>query len=403
VRLEQRWVEESRVDRDRILQLEELYRAALLEDTVPFWVRHSVDREVGGFFTCLDRDGTVYSTDKAVWLMGRATWLYATLHTLVEARPEWLELARHGYEFLIRHCFDARGKMYFSVTREGRPLRMRRYVFSEVFGVLAFAALARATDDEEIRRRAISLFDSLLRFLKTPGLIKPKTDPSTRPMKSLSPIMCLLNVADAMRGIDDDPRYEQVVSESADEILRDFVKRDEGAVLENVGPNGEVLDTLEGRILNPGHAIETAWFLMEIGRGRGDRQLIDTAAQILDWSFARGWDEQYGGLLYFADLAGKPSPYLEHDMKLWWPHSEALYAALLAYHLTGEERYALMYERMHEWAFARFPDSEFGEWYGYLHRDGSLSSSLKGNMWKGPFHVPRSQLLCWRLLTSMGK
>jgi len=150
--------------------------------------------------------------------------------------------------------------------------------------------------------------------------------------------------------------------------------------------------------VSPGHSLETAWFLMEIARRRDEASLVQRAAKIVDWSFERGWDGQYGGLLYFVDVEGKPSPYLEHDMKLWWPHSEALYATLLAYHLTGDAKYARLYEQVHEWTFAHFPDEPFGEWFGYLHRDGSLSTDLKGNLWKGPFHIPRSQLLCWKLL-----
>ncbi|UCG16381.1 MAG: AGE family epimerase/isomerase [Phycisphaerales bacterium] len=386
------------MQRDRILQLRDFHGTALLDDTVAFWTKHSVDREAGGFFTCLERDGSVYCTDKPVWFMGRATWLYATLYRLVEPRPQWMELARHGAEFLERHCFDQRGKLYFCVTREGRPLRMRRYVFSEVFATLGFSALAAITGDERIRQRAVELFGSFIHYIKTPGRIEPKVNPDTRPMKSLSPLMCLLDLADAMLSIDDDRRYEQILTETVDEIFADFVKADDGMMLETVGPAGERLDTPRGRCISPGHSLETAWFLMEVARRREDASLARRAAKIVDWSFERGWDREYGGLLYFVDVEGKPSPYLEHDMKLWWPHSEALYATLLAYHLTGDTEYARLYEQVHEWTFAHFPDEQFGEWFGYLHRDGSLSTDLKGNLWKGPFHIPRSQLLCWKLL-----
>jgi N-acylglucosamine 2-epimerase len=389
------------VNHERLVQLRDFHRTGLLDDVVPFWMRHSVDREAGGFFTFLERDGRVYCTDKPVWLMGRITWLYATLYTHVEPRPEWLELARHGYDFLTRHCFAPGGKLYFRVTREGRPLRMRRYVFSEVFAILGFAALARATGDPQIRQRALDLFQTLVRTLTTPGAITPKFDPQTRPMRALSPSMCLLNVADTLIGLDDHPRYEQIISAAVEDVFRYFARPEDGAVLETVGPNGERLDTPEGRTMNPGHAIEVAWFIMEIGRRRGDMALVQRAARILDWSFERGWDKQYGGLLYFVDVEDKPSPYLEHDMKLWWPHSEALYAALFAYHLLGDEKYARMYEQLHEWTYAHFPDPEFGEWYAYFHRDGSPATTLKGNLWKGPFHIPRTQLYCWKLLDEM--
>jgi N-acylglucosamine 2-epimerase len=386
---------------NHLQQLREFHRSALLDDTLPFWEAHSVDRESGGFFTYLDRSGSVYGTDKPVWLQARASWMYATLYQLAEPRPEWLELARHGCDFLAQRCFDERGKMYFLVTRDGRPLRMRRYVYSEMFGAIAFAALAKAADDEPARLRAIELFESFTKYLSTPGLLEPKVDPQTRPMKALAPLMCILNVAEVMQLVDEPAKYERIIDDSIEEVFRDFVKEDDGCVLEVVGPNGERIDEPEGRCTNPGHAIEAAWFIMEIARRRGDAALARRAARIVDWSFERGWDEEYGGLRYFLDVAGRPPLQLEHDMKLWWGHCETLYAALLAYHLTGEGQYAQMYEQVHDWTFDHFPDGEFGEWFGYLHRDGSVALMLKGGLWKGPFHVPRMQLYCWKLLDEM--
>lgn len=389
------------MDRNRLIQLRDLYKAGLLEDVVPFWQRHAVDRDFGGFLTFLARDGSVYGTDKPVWLMGRITWTFATLHRLVEPRSEWLALARHGYDFLTRHCFDPRGKLYFLMTRDGRPLRMRRYAFSEMFGVLGFAALAQATGEPAIRQRAIDLFNSFVKYLTTPGLVEPKVNPQTRPMKALSPLMCLINAADAMREIDAAPAYEQIIDDAIEQIFRDFVKVDDGCVLELIGPRGERLEGPDGRVMNPGHAIEAAWFIMAVAQRRGDQALIARAAQIIDICMARGWDPQYGGLLSFVDVQGQPATQLEHDMKMWWPHCEALYATLLTYHLTGDEKYARMYEQLHEWTFAHFPDPQYGEWFGYLHRDGSVSTTLKGNLWKGPFHIPRTQLYCWKLLEEM--
>jgi N-acylglucosamine 2-epimerase len=328
--------------------------------------------------------------------------MFATLCRMVEPRPEWLDLARHGYDFLTRHCFGPGGKMYFTVDRAGRPLRMRRYVYSEMFAAIAFAALAHVTGESEYRQRAVTVFDAMMKYLNTPDLIEPKVDPDTRPMKGLAPIMCVLNVADTMLLLGEDTaRYEKIIDDLAEEVFRDFVKAEDGAVLETVGPNGERLDNPDGRVMNPGHAIETAWFMMEVARRRGDKALAARAAPIIDWCFDRGWDEQEGGLFYFVDVEGKPSPYLEHDMKLWWPHSEALYATLLAWHMTGQEKYATYYEDVHEWTCSHLPDPEHGEWFGYLHRDGTVSLDLKGSMWKGPFHVPRAQLYCWRLCDAL--
>jgi N-acylglucosamine 2-epimerase len=368
-----------------------------LRDTVAFWERHAVDRTCGGFLYYLDREGQPYGTDKPVWLLGRTVWLFATLYTEVERRPAWLELARHGWDFITQHAFAPDGKMYFLLDRQGRPLRMRRHTFSEVFAALAAAALAQATGDAALRDRALQLFATLERILTTPGVTEPKVNPATRPQKGLAPRMCHLLLADTLARQTGDERFDALTDRVIDEIFRDFVKPDDGCVLETVAPDGTRLDDPDGRTMNPGHAIEAAWFMLEIARRRGDDALTQRAAQILDWSFERGWDRAFGGLRYFVDVAGKPPTQLEHDMKLWWPHCEALIASLLAHVMTGRAAYAGMYAQLHEWTLAHFPDPQFGEWFGYLHRDGTRSTPLKGGPWKGPFHVPRAQLLCWKL------
>lgn len=378
-----------------------LYRDGLLNDTIPFWQRHAPDRECGGFLTFLDADGSVVSTDKPIWGAGRVTWLFARLYHDVEPRAEWLELAAHGLAFLEKYGFDHDGRMFYAVTRDGRPLRKRRYLFSEAFAVIAMAEYARATGDTRVARRAREVFDLILRYHRTPGLLEPKMIPATRSLKSHAMPMILLATTQVLRRLGDDPLYGKVIDASLAEIRDHFLKPEFKALLDNVGPSGEFLNEPMGRVINPGHAIESAWFMLEEARHRRDHALRDLALRILDWSLEWGWDPQYGGILYFRDCRNRPCEPYEHDMKLWWPHNEAIYACLLAYAMTGEPRYGEWHEKIHRWAYDHFPDREHGEWFGYLHRDGTISSTLKGNMWKGPFHLPRMQLNCWKLLESM--
>jgi N-acylglucosamine 2-epimerase len=385
-------------------ELIRIYRDGLLQDTVPFWIKHSVDREYGGFTFCLDRDGTVIDTDKPIWVHGRFSWLLSTLYADVEPRPEWLELAEHGIDFLRRYGFDADGRMFFQVTRDGRPLRKRRYLFSETFAVSALAAYARAAHDDRARQEAVDLFKLVIRYLTTPGLLPPKVNPDVRPMKGLAIPMILIVTAQTLREASDDPVCDEWIDRCIQEIERDFVKPEWEAVLETVGPNGEFLDHFDGRMMNPGHSIEASWFIMQEARRRGnDPHLLKLGTTILDWMWKRGWDEEYGGLLYFRDVKGLPVQEYWQDMKFWWPHNEAIIATLLAYLLTGDEKYAQWHQRVHDWSYAHFPDPEFGEWYGYLHRDGRISVPLKGNMWKGPFHLPRMQLRCWQILEELSR
>lgn len=389
------------MDKKQTENLIKTYRDTLLKDVIPFWMDHSVDREHGGFLTFLDRDGSVFGPDKPVWLQGRIVWVYSKLYNEVEKKQEWLDLARHGLDFLLKHCFDTDGRMFFAVTREGKPLRKRRYLFSEVFAIMGLAEFAKASGEDWARQKAADLFDLLLRYHTTPGLLEPKVDPETRPMKSHAMPMILLATCQVARQVDDRPIYNEVIDGSLQEVFNHFTKPELNAVLENVGPNGEFVDIPEGRTILPGHAIETAWFIMEEGRYRNNRDLSLKALPILRWSLERGWDKEYGGLLYYTDLKGLPCTQYEWDMKLWWPHTEAIYATLLAHHLTGDDLWLGWHEKVHDYAFKHFADPDYGEWYGYLHRDGTVSHRLKGNLWKGPYHLSRMLLLSWKLLENL--
>ncbi|MCW5552790.1 MAG: AGE family epimerase/isomerase [Verrucomicrobiae bacterium] len=386
---------------EKLIQLAGVYRVALLDDVIPFWLRHGLDQEHGGIITSLDRDGAILDTDKSVWFQGRAAWMFATLHNTIERRPEWLAAARSCLEFSRKHCFAPEGKMYFTVTRDGQPLRMRRYVFSESFAAIANAAYAKASGDARAAEDAVNIFATYLRYSFTPGVMFPKFE-TTRPLQAIGPHMIGIVTAQELRAnLGDVTVADRTCTEWIDyciaAIERDFVKPELEAVMETVGASGEILDHFDGRTLNPGHALEAAWFIMHEGKLRDDRRLIRLGLTMLDWMWQRGWDEEYGGLFYFRDLRELPVQEYWHDMKFWWPHNEAIIATLLAWQLTGDDKYERWHQQVHDWSFKYFADPEFGEWYGYLHRNGSISVRLKGNLWKGPFHLPRMLWYCGRL------
>jgi len=393
-------------DPARAAVLRDTYRDGLLADVVPFWLRHGLDREHGGVLTCLDRDGTVYDSDKSIWFQGRFGWLLGTLCTEVEPRAEWLEGCRSCVTFLRRHGFDADGRMFFTVTRDGRPLRKRRYVFSEMFASMALAAWAAAASDAAAAREALDLFASACDRLERPGGIEPKLVTATRATASFSGPMIVLGTAQALRTAllhldakqDAIAGLEARIDAAIDTIRTRFVRPELEAVLETVGADGTTfLDHADGRLVNPGHAIEGAWFVMEEGRHRGDRALVDLGTTMLRWSWRLGWDDRCGGILSLRDVAGKPVTEYWHDMKFWWPHAEAIIATLLAWILTGDAAFARWHADVHDWAFRHFADPLHGEWYGWLRRDGVPTHGAKGSLWKGPFHLPRMHLLCWRM------
>jgi len=376
--------------------LAEFYRASLLDDCIPFWMRNAIDVEHGGYLTALDREGQVIDTDKSVWHQGRFCWMLGELFNNVEPREDWLRAAESGGRFLQQHCFDAEdGRMWFQVTRAGRPLRKRRYSFSESFASIAFGELAQATGNETYAQLAAECFERFRQHVPAAKF----TD--ERPVRGIGHPMICIGTAQELRESIGLAAADRIIDESVATIRDLHMKPEMSVVLETVGMQGEMVDHFDGRLLNPGHAIEAAWFILREAAWRGnDSELLKLGLQILDWMWDWGWDSQYGGIIYFRDLKGYPPQEYWHDMKFWWPQNEAIIASVYAWLLTGDTKYARWHQQAHDWAHQHFADDEHGEWFGYLHRDGRLSHSAKGNMWKGPFHLPRMQLVCWKLLAS---
>ena len=345
-----------------------------------------------------DRNGDLLDDDKAVWIQGRATWLLSTLYYTVEKREEWLEGARLGYEFLLKFCFDSDGQMFFHVTRDGKPIRKRRYFFSETFAVIAFAAYAKASGDEEAAQRARNLFGTCLAYANSEKRLPPKFT-EIRPSKGIGVPMIMINTAQQLRDTIGDERVETYISKWIDEIEKDFVKDDIHCVMEQVAKDGSIIDHIDGRTLNPGHAIEGAWFILHeaIHRNMNPR-LIELGCRMLDYMWERGWDPEFSGILYFRDVYNKPVQEYWHDMKFWWPQNETIIATLLAYLVTGNTKYADWHRMVHKYAYEKFHDKLHGEWFGYLHRDGTVSQTAKGNLFKGPFHLPRQEWYCMKML-----
>ena len=372
------------------------YRNDLVNNIMPFWMRNGLDRVNGGVYTCLDRDGSLIDSTKSVWFQGRFAFVCSFAYNNVDKNPEWLAAAKSTIEFIEDHCFDTDGRMYFEVTAEGKPLRKRRYVFSETFAAIAMAEYSKASGDKSYAEKALKLFKDIRRFISTPGYMEPKYL-DTLQAKGHSIVMILINTASRIREVIDSPELDAQISESI-ESLKDFMKEEFKALLEMVGPNGEFIDTCNGRIINPGHCIETAWFLLEEAKHRGwEKELTERALRILDWSWDWGWDKQYGGIINFRDCRNLPPQDYSQDMKFWWPQTEAIIATLYAYEATKDDKYLIMHKQISDWTYAHFPDEEFGEWYGYLHRDGTVAQPAKGNIFKGPFHIPRMMVKSYQL------
>ncbi len=381
-----------------LIALQQFYSDQLLKDTVPFWFPRSFDKEHGGFLLMRDEDGTLIDDDKAVWIQGRATWLLSTLYNTIEPKQEWLDGAKLGYDFLNKYCFDTDGQMFFHVAKDGSPIRKRRYYFSETFYVIAAAAYAKASGSEEAAQKSREVFGNCIAYASGEKTLPAKFT-GLRPFKGIGVPMIMMNTAQQLRETIGDDRCDGLITKWINEIETYFVKDDIKCVMEQVSPDGNIIDHIDGRTLNPGHAIEGAWFILHEAKYRNnDPHLIELGCKMLDYMWERGWDKVHGGILYFLDVYNKPVQEYWQDMKFWWPHNETIIATLMAYLMTGNEKYAQWHKMVHDYSYQHFHDKKNGEWFGYLHRDGTIAQTAKGNLFKGPFHLPRQEWYCLQLL-----
>ena len=370
----------------------ENYKEDLTHNIMPFWLKNGLDKEHGGIYTCVARNGQLIDTTKSVWFQGRFAFICSYAYNNIEKNPEWLDAAKLTLDFIEKHCFDTDGRMYFEVAADGTPLRKRRYVFSESFAAIAMSEYALATGNKEYAQKALDLFKRMRHFLNTPGILEPKYLPTVQ-AQGHSITMIMVNVASSIKKVISDPELDAQIEESIYALKNYFMHSEFKALLEMVGPKGEFIDTMNGRTINPGHCIETSWFLFDVARNmNNNKEHNDMALTILDSTWEWGWDNQYGGIINYMDCKNLPPQDYSQDMKFWWPQTEAIIANLYAYKLTKDEKYLKRHKQISDWTYAHFPDSEFGEWYGYLHRDGTVAQPAKGNLFKGPFHIPRMMI-----------
>lgn len=382
-------------------QLAAQYKSELLDKVIPFWLEKSQDLEHGGYFTCLERDGEVYDTDKFVWLQGREVWMFATLYNKVEKRQEWLDCAIQGAEFLKKHGHDGNLNWYFALDREGNPLVEPYNIFSYTFAVIAFGQLSIATGNKEYADIAKRTFDIVLSKVDNPKGKWNKAAPGARALKSFALPMILCNVALEIEPLLDADFMQQTIDTCIHEVMEVFYRPELGLIVEHLSTDGELVDCFDGRLLNPGHAIEAMWFVMDLGKRLGRQDLIEKAVKIALNEAEYGWDKVHGGIFYFMDRLGRPCQQLEWDQKLWWVHIETLITMLKGYQLTGNAQCLEWFERVHNYVWTHFTDKEYAEWFGYLNRQGEVLLSLKGGKWKGCFHVPRGLFQCWQILEDL--
>lgn len=378
--------------------LAEHYKNELLNNIIPFWLKYSLDKEYGGYFTCLDKEGKVFDTDKFVWLQARQVWMLAFLYNNVIPDEIWLETSLSGAGFLEKYGRDKYGNWYFSLTKDGKPLVKPYNIFSDCFSAMAFAELSKATNNDRFAKIATDTFENILKRKDNPKGLYNKSVIESRNLRNFAFPMILSNLILVMEEFLGKEYVYDFVQLCIKDIFENFYDPDSGFIRENINADGTFSDTFEGRLINPGHGIEAMWFAMDIAEKYNDSQLAEKAAEITIEILEKAWDKEFGGIFYFMDIKGKPLQQLEWDQKLWWVHIETLISLIKGYYHTQNPKFLKWFLRVNDYTWAHFPDKEYGEWWGYLNRRGEVLIPLKGGKWKGCYHIPRGLYQVWKTI-----
>ncbi|HUQ95355.1 MAG TPA: AGE family epimerase/isomerase [Bryobacteraceae bacterium] len=377
---------------NRKQELHSHYRRLLLDHIVPFWWRHGIDEEHGGVLSSMTEEGRVLSGDKYIWSQARWLWVCSALYNRVEARPEFLVAARQTMQFLLAHGRDDRGRWVYRTSREGRILDGAISIYSDCFAVYGLSEYYRATKDSVALHTALESYSYIRRRIEQPDFaeVAPAQLPPGR--KAHAVPMILTEVSNELGQTSGAREIESAADEYALRVMNHFVRPELGVLLEFLDAAYQPLPGNEGTAVEPGHAIESMWFVLHWARRRGRHDVIRQACEVIRWHLEKGWDEQYGGIYLAIDAKGNP-PFLAHaEKKVWWPHTEALYALLLAHELTGAAWCMEWYDRVHAWSFSHF-SMPGGEWRQRLDRTGKPITDLIALPVKDPFHLPRAVIL----------
>jgi N-acylglucosamine 2-epimerase len=382
------------LEEPRLQNLLEVYETELFEHVMPFWLEHAVDDEYGGLLTCLSDDSSVISTDKYMWSQLRALWVFSALYHKLEPREQWLEVAWGIFRFVEKFGRDASGYWIFSTSRTGKPLKPAISIYTDGFAIYGLTEFARATGDERAIRLALETFEQAQARLARPGSYPSDPYPIPEGVKAHGISMIFSLAFHELASLLKDERIREASKIQAEQVMGAFLRPDHNLLYEFANLNNTLIDSPRGRAVVPGHAIESLWFMIHIYLHVGDAKKIQQAIEAIKWHVEFGWDGEYGGLVLARDAEGGEPWWPFADSKLWWPHTEALYALLLAYEHSGEAWCLEWFDRVHNYSFNYFPVREHGEWTQKLTREGKPFRETVALPVKDPFHLPRALLYC---------
>eukprot|EP00466_Bigelowiella_natans_P016975 jgi/Bigna1/142521/aug1.70_g17229 len=420
------------------------WQTDLIERVVPFWLNHSLDKKNGGYYTALDEDGSIYDTDKYLWLQGREVFTFSKLvNTFCEGGMplktinQWAQAAKIGAEALDKALGNVPGvkdpRIYFSATEDWKLLHYQRKPYATVFyslGCLEYSSMIQSvnklqesgqTETKETIKivfgkedaavyaaKAKRSFQEFEEMIKDPTNSGRPAGPKVEGLSKLADVMCVVALAceflQKSSSEEEKTLYKARIGKLLERAKTHFHPKYK-ILLENSRSSGPSTATPDGRLFNPGHCIEVGWMLLEACKHVPNKEIETMALIVIENSLEIGWDKQYGGLFYMMDIEGKPllDSTVTAKGKLWWPHSEALIAVSMVLRVCTEEKrpkWLVWLAKLQKYCQLMFVDKKHGGWYGYRERDGTLHSTVKGGNYKGFFHTPRALSLSAKAIKS---
>ncbi len=387
--------------------------AELRDDILPFWIQHTKDAERGGFYGAITNELVVNrEATKGALLTSRILWTYAAVYRQYPA-PEYLDMAHYAYDTLVRFFWDREHQgLYWEIAADGTPLKPRKQIYGQAFGIYALSEYYAATSNQEALDKAIILFKRIEQHSydsRYRGYLEacahdwqPENDLrlSSRDMNEAKSQNTHLHIMEA---------YTNLLRVWNDAELR--------------RKQTELVDVMVTHVIHPtayhaqlffdekwesksdhisyGHDIEASWLLVEAAEVLGDQELQqrikDLAIKMAQVTYDEGLDDD-GAILYEAD----PHGFTSTD-KEWWPQAEAAVGFLNAYQLSGKSHFLEAALRCWDFIEAHLIDRQYGEWFRYVTRDHRLGAhdAAKVSFWKCPYHNGRACLELIRRLKTM--
>ncbi len=249
------------------------YRRLLLDDVVPFWFRHGIDRTHGGVLTCMNDDGSLVSGDKFIWSQARSVWTFSALYNRVEKRPEFLKAAENSIRFLLAHGRDPNGRWFITPTGKADVIEGPTSIYSDCFAIYGFSEYYRATKDERLLSIALETFERVRRRVEEPDFSETAPYPLPLGWKNHGIPMMLTELTNELAQTTADSRFDALASEYAGRVMNHFVRPDRKVILEFLTTDYEELPPPAGTFVMPGHAIESMWFVMHLAERRGNQRV----------------------------------------------------------------------------------------------------------------------------------